>query len=200
MVVGTAIIRPSIIRFPISVLTIPAAAIAPGCGGIRQCTEYKPAANMVAINIMGFLLAFTRDLLIPLKTINPESQKIGIPVINPVIPIAKPDFFSPTSFSIAAAILMVAPVLSRITPIIVPRMIIIPMDFIVSPNPWVIAGKTLLTGKTIVARTRETINMETKVLYLKAEVRTTIRTILISTQERINTKLIIKFLDGRQTQ
>jgi hypothetical protein len=86
--------------------------------------------------------------------------------------------------------LIVAPVFSRITPIMIPRIIMIPMDFMVSPNPCVITGMISFAGRIRIARSIDTRSIERKVLCLNVEVRRTIRIMLTRTAESIKVKLI----------
>ena len=46
---GIATPIPIKINFPKSTPIVAAAAAAPGCGGIKQCTEYAPVANETAM-------------------------------------------------------------------------------------------------------------------------------------------------------
>ena len=89
---------------------------------------------------------FISDLLIPFKTIYPESQNIGSPTINPVKDNASEVFFCPTNFRIEAAITCVLPFFSSNTPIVVPNTIISASFDIVSPNPFLINDKISVTG------------------------------------------------------
>ena len=107
---------------------------------------------------------------------NPESQKIGMPVINPVVWIAIPAFFFPVSFRIVWAIRFVACVLSRISPRIIPKIMINPIDFIVFPNPVKIVGTTSGKGSVTIAISRAITKIDRKALYFNTEVLMIIRT------------------------
>ena len=188
---GTAKIIPTTTRYPIFAPKIPAAANAPGCGGIRQCTEYKDVARTVAIKGIAILDLLLNDFASPLKIINPESQKIGKPVIKPVIPSAAALLFSPVLESIYLAILNVPPVLSRITPIIAPNIIRKPIDPIVLPKPSFIVRITSEIGIVANARRRDTVNRAIKAFSFKLVVSTIIRMMAKTTRKVINIALIM---------
>lgn len=115
--------------------------------------------------------------------INPESQKIGNPVIKPVIPRAKGLFFSPVFERINFAMLRVPPVLSRVMPIIAPRIIRKPMEAIVLPNPSLIVDTTIFAGRVVKAKKSETIKRAIKAFSFNLEVRITTAIMLISTRD-----------------
>ena len=119
------------------------------------------------------------DLARQLRMIKPESQKIGNPVIKPVIPSALELLFFPVFDSMKPAILRVPPVLSRATPIMVPKMIRNPIEPIVLPKPSFIVEITLSAGMVNTARKRETINRETNALIFSRDVRNTIAAMLM---------------------
>ena len=99
----------------------PAAAVTPGCGGIRQWTEYKPAASETAMAAMGIPVRRASDRFNPLSTMYPESQKMGKPTMKPVMLIASVACRSPIFRRMKAAITLVLPVCSSTTPRAVPR-------------------------------------------------------------------------------
>jgi hypothetical protein len=143
----------------------------------------------------GFAELFeVSDRFNPLSTIKPESQKIGRPVIKPVMAIADEAFFFPVFERIYPAILIVAPVTSRVTPITVPKMIINPIDPIVSPKPFFKAGTIWGRGSTTSAISKETKNRERNELNLNQEVNTMIRIIPPAIRRRPCSRLIALFL------
>src|SRR5579862_3916479 len=85
MAAGIATTMPAQINLPKSTPIIPAAAVAPGCGGMRQCTEYSPVAKETAIAAMEIPVRLASAEFSPLRTIYPESQKIGNPMMKPVM-------------------------------------------------------------------------------------------------------------------
>jgi len=121
------------------------------------------------------------DLASPLRMIKAESQKMGMPVMNPVMPRALELLFSPVFDKMNLAILSVAPVLSSVIPIIAPRMIRKPMEAIVFPNPVLSVVTIVLTGRVVKARKRETRKRATKAFSFILEVRIIIATMLIPT-------------------
>ncbi len=66
---------------------------------------------------------------------NPESQKTGIEIINPIMFIAKGDLLTGILFNIFSAITLVPPLFSKKIPIVVPNAIINPILDNVFPNP-----------------------------------------------------------------
>ncbi len=65
---------------------------------------------MVDMNTGFDLLFAVSDRFNPLSTINPESQKMGSPVMNPVMEIAAGAFRFPVFLRMKLAMLIVAPV------------------------------------------------------------------------------------------
>ena len=128
-----------------------------------------------------FVLALN-DLANPLRMINPESQNIGKPVINPVIPIAAAAFLVPVFFKMLVAILMAPPDLSSTTAMMAPKMIRKPMEAIVEPNPSFRIAITFPKGRVARARNKETMNSETKAFSLMTEVSRMISKMLIRTR------------------
>ena len=102
------------------------------------------------------------DFASPLRMINPESQKIGNPVRNPVIPRAAGLLFSPVFERIYPAMLLVPPVLSRVMPIMAPRIIRNPIEPIVFPNPSFIVFITDDAGRVVKASRSETMKSAIK--------------------------------------
>jgi hypothetical protein len=133
-----------------------------------------------------------KDFARPLNMMNPESQKIGNPVINPVIAKAEALLCSPVFESIYLAILIVPPVLSRVMPIIAPRIMRNPIDAIVLPNPSLIVLTIVLAGRVVNARKRETRNRAINALSFSFEVRIIIAIILTPTYTDFNRMLIDK--------
>ena len=117
----------------------------------------------------------------PLNIINPELQKMGKPVINPMIPNALAHLFSPVFKRINLAILIVPPVLSSVMPIIAPRIIKNPIVAIVLPNPSWIVLTIVFTGRTANARKSETRNSAIKASSFSLDVSIIIAIILIPT-------------------
>lgn len=113
---------------------------------MRQCTAYKPDASEMLMVAAAIPVLFIKDLLIPFKTIYPESQKMGSPTINPVIDKASEDLFSPTNFNIVLAIICVLPLFSSNTPIVVPSTIIKASFDITSPKPFFIIDRMSRKG------------------------------------------------------
>ena len=122
------------------------------------------------------------DFASPLRIINPESQKMGNPEIKPVIAIAFPLLFSPVLERIKFAMLKVAPVLSSVTPIIVPKIIRKPIEAIVDPNPSLMALTTSPAGRVVKARKTDTRKRDIKAFNSSVEVRIIIAMILIATR------------------
>jgi hypothetical protein len=170
----------------------PAAAKAPGCGGIRQCTEYREVARTVAIKGIGSFDFALKDFARPLNIINAESQNIGKPVINPVIPRAWALLFSPVFDRINCAILKVPPVLSRVIPIIAPSIIRNPIEAIVFPKPSLIVLTIVFTGRVVKARKRETIKRAIKALSFSLVVRIIMAIMLIPTSIDVTKTLIYR--------
>ena len=127
-----------------------------------------------------------------LRIINPESQKIGSPVIKPVIPSARALLFSPVLDNKYFAILSVPPVLSRVMPIIAPRIMRNPMEAIVFPNPSLIVETTIFAGSVVNARNNETIKSAMKAFSFNREVSITTAIILISTRKDFSQTTIVK--------
>jgi hypothetical protein len=126
-----------------------------------------------------------KDFASPLRIIKPESQNIGNPVINPVIPIAAALFFSPVLERMYLAILSVPPVLSRVIPIIAPKIIRNPIDPIVEPKPSFMVLIMVSAGNTASARNTETTKSAMKAWSFSEEVRKIIAIILIITNIEI---------------
>ena len=123
-----------------------AAAVAPGCGGIRQCTEYRPVASETAIAATEMPVRRASDEFSPLRTIYPESQKMGNPTMKPVMLIASAACRSPTFRRMKAAITLVLPVCSSKMPKAVPRTMMNPNDFMILPKPSLMALMISGTG------------------------------------------------------
>lgn len=128
-----------------------------------------------------------KDLATPLRMINPESQKIGMPVIKPVIPTASGLLSFPVFDKINLAILIVAPDLSRARPMIAPNMIRKPIEAIVLPKPSFNAGSTFSAGMVVKARNTETPNKAMNACNLNFDVRRIIASILTITRIDITT-------------
>jgi hypothetical protein len=126
----------------------------------------------------------------PLNIINPELQKIGKPVINPMKPNAWALLFSPVFERINLAMLSVPPVLSSVIPIIAPRIIKNPMVAIVLPNPSWIVLTIVFTGSTVKARNSETRNKAINASSFSLDVRIMIAIILIPTRIEVSRVLI----------
>ena len=77
---------------------------------MRQWTEYSEVASTVAMNGIAIFDLALKDFARPLKIMNPESQKIGNPVIKPVIARAEALLLSPVFERIYLAMLIVPPV------------------------------------------------------------------------------------------
>ena len=125
-------------NFPTSTPKIPQTPNGPGVGGTREWVITSPAASAVPSPITDFLVALEIAFAIGASTTNPESQKIGIDTRNPVSARASSSLFLPNSFKNVCAILLAAPVTSKIWPIITPNPIMIPILPKVPPNPEVI--------------------------------------------------------------
>ena len=89
---------------------------------------------------------FDSDLLSDDSITKAESQNTGMDTMYPIILNAVVGLFSVTSRIIACEIVVVARDFSKITPINVPAIMIIPMLFSVSPNPLVMMPVILLRG------------------------------------------------------
>ena len=121
---------------------------------------------------------------------NPESQKIGKPVTNPVIASAEALRFSPVMERIYFAILIVPPVLSSVIPIMAPRIIRNPIDPIVFPKPSLIVLTIIFAGKVVNARNSDTRKRAINALSFSLEVRRIIAMILIPTIIEVSRTLI----------
>lgn len=113
--------------------------------------------------------------------INPESQKIGNPVINPVIASAAALLCSPVFERMYFAILIVPPVLSSVIPMIAPRIMRNPIEAIVFPNPSFIVLTIILAGRVVKARNNEMRKRAMNAFNFNLEVSSTIAIILIAT-------------------
>jgi hypothetical protein len=142
-------------------------------------------ARTVAIKGIAIPDFRLNDFESPLRIMNPESQKIGIPVMNPVIPRAAALLFSPVFERINAAMLNVPPVLSRVMPIIAPRIIKKPIDPMVPPKPSLIVLIIVSAGRVVNASTRETTKRAMNACNLSLVVRIMINNILIRTRKVI---------------
>jgi len=124
-----------------------------------------------------------KDFASPLRMINPESQNMGNPVINPVIANAGALLFSPVFERIYLAILSVPPVLSSVMPIIAPRMIKNPIDAMVLPKPSLIVLTIVLAGRVVNARKSDTRKRAMKAFSFIFDVRIMIAIMLIITRD-----------------
>jgi len=140
---------------------------------------------------MGSLDLELNDFESPLKIIKPELQKMGNPVIKPMIPKALALLFSPVLDRINLAMLNVPPVLSSVIPIIAPRIIRKPIVPIVLPNPSWIVLTIVFTGRTEKARKIETRNRAINASSFRREVRRMIAIMLIATIIEVNRILMI---------
>ena len=100
----------------------------------------------MAKGTIDFRVFFDSDLLSDDSITKAESQNTGIDTMYPIILNAIVGLFSVTIRIIACEIVVVARDFSRITPIIVPAIIIMPMLFSVPPNPVVMMPLILLSG------------------------------------------------------
>jgi hypothetical protein len=123
--------------------------------------------------------------------IYPESQKMGIPQINPVIPNAGPLCFSPVRERIKPAMLAIPPVLSSVIPIMAPRIIRNPIDAIVLPKPPFNVLTMVSGGRVAKARKTETRNKATKALIFKTEVNQITANMLTITNIEIREMLML---------
>jgi hypothetical protein len=88
------------------------------------------------------------------------------------------------------------PVLSRITAIIAPRMMRIPIEAVVAPKPSLMILRISFPGKAVMARNKETINRETKALSLNFEVSRMMAVMLTNTRREMTaTDMIIPGVD-----
>jgi hypothetical protein len=142
---------------------------------------------MNGIAILDFEL---NDFARPLNIMNPESQKIGNPVINPVTASADELLFSPVLDRIYFAILIVPPVMSRVIPMIAPSIIRKPMDPIVFPNPCLSVLTIVLAGKVANARKIETRKRAMNAFNFNFEVSIIMAIILIPTKIDVNSVLM----------
>jgi hypothetical protein len=140
---------------------------------------------------MGSLDFELNDFESPLKIIKPELQKMGNPVIKPMIPKALALLFSPVLDRINLAMLNVPPVLSSVIPIIAPRIIRKPIVPIVLPNPSWIVLTIVFTGRTEKARKIETRNRAINASSFRREVRRMIAIMLIATIIEVSRILMI---------
>ena len=132
------------------------------------------------------------DFARPLKMINPESAKMDMPAIKPVIPKAATALLSPVFDKTYFAIVTAAPVISSIMAITAPSIIRKPVDAIVFPKPSFMILSTSLTGKTAIARKSDTRKRETNALSFHLEVSRIMATILITTSVDNATVLILR--------
>jgi hypothetical protein len=133
------------------------------------------------------------DFASPLKMINPESQNMGNPVINPVIPKADALLFIPVFERIYLAILSVPPVLSSVVPIIAPRMIRNPIEAMVLPKPSFIVLTIVSGGRVVNARKSETRKRAMNAFNFNLDVRIIIAIMLIITSVDVSKMLIKDF-------
>jgi hypothetical protein len=131
-----------------------------------------------------------KDFARPLRIMNPESQKIGNPVIKPVIARAEALLLSPVFERIYLAILMVPPVLSSVMPIIAPRIIRKPIEAIVLPNPSLIVLTIVFAGSVVNARKRETRKRAMNAFSFNLDVRIIIAAMLMPTKIEVLNILI----------
>lgn len=142
---------------------------------------------MNGIAILDFEL---KDLARPLIIINPESQKIGNPVIKPVTASAVALFFSPVLDRIYFAILIVPPVLSSVMPMIAPSIIRKPIEPIVFPNPCLRELTIVFAGKVANARKMDTRKRAMNAFNFNFEVSIIMANILIPTRIDVNRVLM----------
>ena len=100
----------------------------------------------MAKGTIDFCVFFDSDLLSDDSITKAESQNTGMDTMYPIILNAIVGLFSVTSFIIACEIVVVARDFSKITPIIVPAIMIMPMLFSMLPNPVVMMPLILLIG------------------------------------------------------
>ena len=100
----------------------------------------------IAKGTIDFRVFFDSDLLSDDSITKAESQKTGMDTMYPIILNAVVGLFSVTNLIIACEIVVVARDFSKITPIIVPAIMIIPMLFSMLPNPEVMMPLILLSG------------------------------------------------------
>jgi len=131
-----------------------------------------------------------RDFDNPLRIIYPALQKIGRPVINPVIPRAAAVRFSPVFDRMYFAMLSVPPVLSRIIPMMAPSIISRPIEAIVLPKPCWIILTIFPGGSSMTARSTETTNKEKNASTLSLDVRKIMRRMLDATMTEVQNILI----------
>ena len=182
---------PAITRLPILALRIPAAASAPGCVGIKQCTERKEHPKTPAINGIAVFVLALNDFARPLRMINPESAKIDIPAMKPVMPKAATAFLSPVFDKINLANVIAAPVTSRMIAITAPSIIRKPVDAIVLPKASFMMLITFLPGITAIARNNDTRKSEINALSFHFEVSKMMASILMITT--IDTPAVFMF-------
>jgi hypothetical protein len=140
------------------------------------------------------------DLARPLKIIKAESQKIGIPVINPVMPSAWALLFSPVFDNINCAMLSVAPVLSSVIPITAPSIIKNPIEAIVLPKPSFRVLTIVLAGSVVKARKSDTRNKAMNAFNFSLDVRIIIARMLAPTRTDVNKTLIINIMKRTDMQ
>ena len=157
---------------------------------MRQCTEYSEVASTVAMNGIAIFDLELKDFARPLRIMNPESQKIGNPVIKPVIARAEALLLSPVFERIYLAMLIVPPVLSSVMPIIAPRIMRNPMDAIVLPNPSLIVLTIVFAGSVVNARKRETRKRAMNAFSFNLDVRIIIAAMLMPTRIEVLNILI----------
>ena len=100
----------------------------------------------IAKDTIYFRVFFDSDLLSDDNMTKAESQNTGMDIIYPIILNAIVGLFSVTNRMIACEIVDVAPDFSKITPINVPAIMIMPILFSISPNPVVMMPPILLSG------------------------------------------------------
>jgi len=130
--------KPRISTNPRSACKIPAAPTGPGVGGMIEWVRISPRLKAIAPAaneiFACFVIAFARGA----RMINPESQKTGILIIDPIKLRARGTFFLPTNFRLPPARANAPPDFSRNLPMIEPARITNPMNPIVFPNPELI--------------------------------------------------------------
>ena len=140
---------------------MPAAATGPGVGGMNTWDANRPAASASDNATGDWPERAASDRPTGLTNTNPLSQKTGIDTIQPISNIASLGKRRPTVRSTARAMATAAPVLSRILPIMVPKIITNPMPvkMLEKPRPTV-SGRVCNGMPSANARTRAVTRIE----------------------------------------
>jgi hypothetical protein len=115
--------------------SVPAAAMGPGVGGMKQWLMYRPMESATVMATLLVPVRLTIALRMGFKMTKPLSQNTGMDTIQPMSSMASSGCFLPTSFTTLSAIFRAAPVFSSSVPTSAPKMMTMPMLLNVPLNP-----------------------------------------------------------------